>query len=293
MLGVVTFDTTLFGPASTLGAVQRSAHSAGYAVMVVSLPELDRESVARAVEQLRTYGVEGTLVIAPHEAATSTLEELTHYGPLVAVEAGAAVGVPVVSVDQFQGAFTATSHLLELGHATVWHVAGPLDWLGAQQRIEGWQAAVVAAGADVPALHVGDWSPRSGYEAGRMLAADPSVTAIFAANDPMAFGVARALREAGRGVPADVSLVGFDDMPEAEFFNPPLTTVRQSFAEVGQTSVNLLLSLMHGDEPVRDCAKIVPELVIRSSTRLLRKPASARPARRAVAAPSTPARPRR
>ena len=98
----------------------------------------------------------------------------------------------MVTVDQVAGAAAATRHLLELGHRTVWHLAGPPDWLEAQQRVDGWMAALAAAGADPPPLLSGDWSARSGYELGQRLAGVRDATAIFAANDQMALGVLRA-----------------------------------------------------------------------------------------------------
>ncbi len=155
----------------------------------------------------------------------------------MAVEAGPQDAVPVVAVDQFAGAVSATQHLLDLGHTSVSHISGPADWLETQERIEGWRATLEAAGIEAPPPLAGDWSARAGYDLGRRLTADPSVTAIFAANDQMALGVLRALHEAGRQIPAEVSVVGFDDIPEAPYFMPPLTTVRQDFIEVGSRSL--------------------------------------------------------
>jgi DNA-binding LacI/PurR family transcriptional regulator len=172
----------------------------------------------------------------------------------------------VVTVDQVAGAATATRHLLELGHRTVWHVAGPSDWLEARQRIDGWTAALEEAGADPPPLLSGDWSARSGYELGKRLATVRDVTAIFAANDQMALGILRALYEAGREVPRDLSIVGFDDIPEAQFFTPPLTTVHQDFNEVGRQSLMLLLDEIGA--PTRSSSRVVvpPGLKVREST---------------------------
>ena len=166
-LGVVSFDTTLYGPASTLYAIERAAHDAGYFITIVSLEALDRASVLSAVERLRMQGVDGILVIAPLEGSGEALVDLPRDVPLVAVEAGPADALPVVAVDQFAGAALATRHLLELGHPTVVHIAGPADFLEAAQRIDGWRATLEAAGAEVPPILVGDWSPRSGYELGR------------------------------------------------------------------------------------------------------------------------------
>src|SRR4051794_33275381 len=165
-LGVVSFDTTLYGPGSTLFAIEQAAHAAGYFITIVSLLALDRASVLNAVERLRVQGVDGILVITPQEGAAQALVNLPADVPLVAVEAGPAQSVPVVAVDQFGGAAAATRLLLDLGHRTVWHLAGPADWLEAQQRVAGWRSTLEAAGAEVPPMLVGDWSPRSGYQLG-------------------------------------------------------------------------------------------------------------------------------
>ena len=183
---------------------------------------------------------------------------------MVATEAGPGESVPLVSVDQVEGARLATQHLLELGHRTIWHISGPSDWLEAQDRVDGWRSTLEAAGAAPPPVLVGDWSARAGHELGRELGAD--VTAVFVANDQMALGVLRSLHEAGRRIPADISVVGFDDIPEAEYFTPPLTTVRQNFNEMGRRSLLLLLEQIESRSraPVRET--VPPELIVRAST---------------------------
>ncbi len=265
-LGVVSFDTTLYGPASTLFGIERAAHAEDYFVSVVSVTTLDRESILSAVERLRAQGVDGVLVIAPLQSAADAVVHVPGDLPVVAVEAGPEHTVPVVAVDQVAGATAATRHLLELGHRTVWHVAGPSGWVEAHQRTDGWLAALEAAGADAPPVLAGDWSARSGYELGRRLVTVRDVTAIFAANDQMALGILRAVHEAGRAVPRELSVVGFDDIPEAQYFTPPLTTVRQDFMEVGRQSLMLLLAQMDG--PARSPSRVVvePELTVREST---------------------------
>jgi DNA-binding LacI/PurR family transcriptional regulator len=264
-LGVVSFDTTLYGPASTLFAIEQAAHAAGYFITIVSLLAMDRAAVLGAVDRLRVQGVDGILVITPQEGAAEAVANLPAAVPVVAVEAGPPGSVPVVAVDQFAGAVSATQLLLDLGHRTVWHVAGPRDFLEAQQRVEGWRATLKAAGAQTPPVLTGDWSPRSGYEVGRRLAEDPAVTAVFVANDQMALGVLRALHERGRSIPREISVVGFDDIPEAQYFTPPLTTVRQDFGEMGRSSLRLLLDLMRSGQPPSRLT-IAPELVVRRST---------------------------
>jgi len=266
-LGVVSFDTTLYGPASTLFGIERAAHEAQYFITVVSLAALDRESVLSAVERLRAQGVDGILVIAPQEGAAHAVADIPPSVPLVAVEGGHPDTAPLVAIDQFAGAAAATTHLLELGHRTVSHIAGPAEWLEAQQRTAGWKATLEAAGAPVPPVVGGDWSPRSGYELGRQLLRDGHPSAIFVANDQMALGVLRALHEADYEIPRQTSVVGFDDIPEAQYYTPPLTTVRQDFREIGRRSLRLMLDMVEaGGEGPASPPMVQPELILRSST---------------------------
>ncbi len=148
--GVVSFDTTLYGPASTLLGIERAAHEAGYFISVASLKALNRFSVTEAIDRLRLQGVDGILVIAPYDDAAEALLHAPADIPLVAVEAGPADAVPLVTIDQFAGAEYATRHLLDLGHRTVWHISGPLDFIEAQQRVEGWRATLHGAGIEPP-----------------------------------------------------------------------------------------------------------------------------------------------
>jgi DNA-binding LacI/PurR family transcriptional regulator len=265
-LGVVSFDTTLYGPASTLFGIERAAHEAGYFIIVASLEALSRSSVVDAVERLRRQGVEGILVIAPHLEASDALLHAPTDVPLVAAEAGPERAVPVVAVDQVAGAASATRHLLDLGHETVWHITGPPNFIESRQRREGWRATLEAAGADVPVPLVGDWSPRAGYDLGQELSGNPEVSAVFVANDQMALGLLRALHEAGREVPGELSVVGFDDIPEAAYFQPPLTTVRQDFIEMGRRSLQLLLRTIETGRRGSAGSLVPPELIVRGST---------------------------
>ncbi|TDE07958.1 LacI family DNA-binding transcriptional regulator [Jiangella asiatica] len=268
-LGVVAFDTTLYGPASTLFGIEQAARDAGYFVSIVSLKTITRKNVDEALDYLTAQAVDGMIAIAPQIEAAAAVSRVPGHLPVVAVEGGEAGATPVVAVDQVAGARLATQHLLDLGHRTVWHVAGPAEWLEAEGRTTGWQATLEQAGAPVPRLIQGDWSPRAGYEAGRAIAADREAGAIFVGNDQMALGLLRALTEAGIRVPDDISVVGFDDIPEAEFFSPPLTTVRQDFAEVGRRSIGLLLDLIESGSVGRDEHErivVPPTLVTRKST---------------------------
>ena len=265
-LGVISIDTVAFGPASVLLGLERAAHAHGYSVSVARLASLDRGSLFRALDQLQRQSVEGSSSTPAQDGITHELDRRVMDVPLVAVEDTPEAVVPIVAVDQAAGAAAATRLLLDLGHRTVAHIAGPKDWSSARRRIEGWRAVLESAEVPVPPPLFGDWSVRSGYELGRLLAQDREVTAIFAANDEMALGVMRAMFEAGREVPRDVSIIGFDDVPFARYLTPPLTTVRQDFEEIGERSVQMLLDAIGGVDDARVRAAITPELVVRDST---------------------------
>ena len=222
-LGVITADTMLYGPTSMLYGFERAAHDA-YFVSVASLPALDRRSMLDAVERFLGQGIEGIIVIATVDTAVAALAHVPSEVPLVAVGCGTRASVTSVAIDNAAGAAAATRYLLSLGHETVYHVAGPLSCLDAKERVDGWQQALREAGAAEPAVLAGDWSASSGYELGSRLAAEPGLTAVFCGNDTMALGVIRALVERGLRVPGDVSVTGFDDVPEAGYYLPPLTT---------------------------------------------------------------------
>jgi DNA-binding LacI/PurR family transcriptional regulator len=195
----------------------------------------------------------GSLILPPHVK-------------VVVVDSDASDRFPVVDTDQHEGARAAVRHLLDLGHRTVWHLAGPEESFAAGRRADAWETALREKGIEAPPLLRGDWSPESGYQAGLRLAQEPGCTAVFAANDQMALGVLRALHESGKEVPEDVSVVGFDDIPEASSFIPPLTTVHQDFTKVGELCVDVALRELRG-ENVQDGTRLVPtRLVVRSST---------------------------
>lgn len=264
-LGVLARPGTLFGPTSLLYAVEEAAREAEYAVTVVSLESLEASSLASAMALLLRQGVDGVVAIAPLMGTDEAVARAARDVPFVAVEGAPDSGLAVVAVDQEQGARLATQHLLDLGHETVWHVSGPSGFLEAAGRLLGWRTTLEAAGASVPPALSGDWSPQSGFEAGQVLARIADATAVFAANDQMALGLLRALRENDRRVPQDVSVVGFDDVPEAGFFSPPLTTIRQDFTEVGRQSLAAIVAQMESGRASRDRVVIPAELVVRRS----------------------------
>ncbi|HET6857555.1 MAG TPA: LacI family DNA-binding transcriptional regulator [Streptomyces sp.] len=265
ILGVISFDAARHGPASILTAINTEARETGYLISSIALPPSDAGSVMQAVERLAAEGADGVIAIAPQQHTDKALTDVVPAIPLVTVDSHLGSDTPVVTSDSAAGAGLAVEHLLALGHSTVWHIAGPVGWLAAEQRVLGWRRALEAAGADVPDPLIGDWSASSGYSLGRQLASRADVTAVFAANDHMALGVLRALHEGGRRVPDDVSVIGYDDIPEAPYLLPPLTTVHNDFAETGRRALHLLLRQLQPDA-ARDVRSLVPvELIVRDS----------------------------
>ncbi|MGH3157485.1 MAG: LacI family DNA-binding transcriptional regulator [Streptosporangiaceae bacterium] len=270
-LGVICVDSTLYGPASMLYGIEQAARHS-YFVAIASLPALNRRSVLGAIDRFLGQAVEGIIVLAPVTTAVAALSYVPAEVPLVAVGCGTHASLASVAIDNAAGAALATRYMLELGHKTVHHLAGLSSWLDARERVEGWRAELRGAGAPEPAMLSGDWSAASGYRVGYELATRPEVTAVFCANDHMALGLLRALSEQGRRVPGDISVIGFDDIPESAYFLPPLTTVRQDFGELGRRALDRLLYRIanthrgaHTDG-LGPSTPIAPELVIRSST---------------------------
>jgi DNA-binding LacI/PurR family transcriptional regulator len=265
-LGVIMFGVTDYGPAVTLQSISQAAESAGYFLNTVVLRALDRRTIVHAIDRLTGQGVDGLITIAPQTSLGRALQGMPHRVPMIALDDSLDVSVPVVAPDEFGGASKAVEYLLQLGHRTVWHVAGPQDWIAAQERLRGWRETLSGAGAPVHQPASGDWSAASGYQAGQVLARDPKVTAIFAANDQMAQGALLALHEAGRRIPEDVSVVGFDGTPDSAYLVPPLTSVRPDFAEAGRRCLALMLDLLESGPGPRARTIVPTDLVVRSSS---------------------------
>ena len=265
LLGVVALNTTLYGPASLLTAFERAAGNAGFAVSVGSVGSLDRQSISAVIERHLDQRVAGIVAIAPVASAAEAMDGLTAEVPLVTIDGDPQRATAGVTVDQAAGARAATQHLLDAGHRTVWHVSGPADWFDSAGRVAGWEATLRDAGAEVPPVLPADWSAASGYRVGQTLARIPEVTAVFAANDHLALGILRALHERGLRVPDDISVVGFDDVPEAGYFIPPLTTVRPDFHAVAERALSLLLLQIEAGTPSAELHTLAPALVQRNS----------------------------
>ncbi len=265
-IGVVTMRNHSSSGGRITAGIENAALAVGYTVSVATTPSLDTSAVEAALSRLADQDVEGVVLAVPLIHTNRRIEQLTESVPTVTVDGSRTAATEVVAMDQARVAELATRHLLDLGHHSVWHVAGPAQWLEAVERREGWRLTLEAAGRPVPPVLEGDWSPASGYRNGLVLGRVPDVTAVFVASDEMAFGLLKALHETGRRVPEDISVVGVDDIDLAEYGRPPLTTVAQPFGEMGALAVTHLLRSITAPDTLPEPPTVEPRLVVRSST---------------------------
>ena len=270
-LGVVAQTLATVGNSALLQAVAESAEARVYALAVVTLGAEGR--IGDAFDRLRDQGVDGGIVL--NEASALAREADPAGLALVVVDAPEDPRFAVIGTDHAAGARAATALLLARGAATVHHIAGPEGSFASAERERGWREELTAHGREIPDPLCGDWSAGSGHGLGALLAADPTVTAVFAANDQMALGALRAFADEGRRIPDDVAVVGFDDIADAAEFRPPLTTVRQDFAALGEQAVRLVVARIEiaagagarGAEPASDTVPTLhqPAVVVRRS----------------------------
>lgn len=256
-LGVIASDATLYGPAVGIAALEAAARDAGRWIATAYADASVEASVRDAADRLLAQGVDGLIVLAPHAA---TLTALTDAHPGVAI---AALHTGSGAERQEAGAALAISHLVALGHRRIGRVAGPGEWLEARSREAGMLRAFGDAGVEPGPRWSGDWTAADGAAVAPAIVAEVrsagGPTAIAAANDQMALGLIAGLREAGVDVPGDVSIVGFDDNPDAAYYRPALTTVGLDLRGEARRAVAEVLG---------EAASVPapPRLVVRAST---------------------------
>lgn len=266
LIGVATVSELVYTTFSNILGVERAARDAGYATLVSTTSD-PMGGITQAIGDLLEHGVDGLVVSEPVDFAEWD-PALVGRTPVVSIRSdfGRADRI-AVGYDQAAAAQSATEHLLELGHQTVWHVVAGHASRIADGRRHGWEAALRSAGAEVPsvvtAAHQG---ARGGYASGIALLRDPKVTAVFAVNDLVAYGLLRAAFELGRRVPEDLSIVGFADLPEAEFQAVPLTTIREDSMLLARRAVEELLGIMDGGDTTPRKIELPLHLVVRRST---------------------------
>ncbi|WP_395244293.1 substrate-binding domain-containing protein [Agromyces sp. MMS24-K17] len=270
-IGLIQAGRPDFGPSNAALGFNEAARDAGYTVSQASMRSVDADAITQAVHRLVLQRVEAIVVISGEREGVEVLRGIDAGVPVVAVASEEEPGLHRVSIDQYAGARLATEHLIGLGHREIRHVTGPADSMDASERRRGWADTMRAQGLHVAEPISGDWLPASGYAAGRVLLSDRAATAVFVANDHMTLGLLHACREAGVAVPDALSVVGFDDIPEAAFFAPPLTTVRQDFEELGRDVMATVLDVLGagagaGGAGLPDRPARVPALIPRAST---------------------------
>ena len=264
VIGIVGSNSALYGPSSIQRSVEEAARAAGYFSSMVPLAEVTREALSDALDHLARQSVEAIVMIAAQEDALAVAHAADSGVPMIVVEGDLSGRGLSVGVDQIDGARQATGHLISLGHRVIDHIAGPTTWTEARGRRIGYEEAMRDAGLEVRESPVGDWTPARGYAIGCDLARRSEATAVFVANDQMAIGVLHAFARNGLRVPDDVSVIGFDDLPESAYLNPALTTIRQDFKAVGQRAIELVIATLDG--ATLEVPLIAPELIIREST---------------------------
>lgn len=264
-IGVLSSQTAQYGPTTSINAIEIAAREAGYRLSVTSTNSSDYASIRASLDYLLSQSIEALVVIAPQVRVFDAIQELSIHIPFITLESTGRDPGRSLSVDQQEGARLATRHLIELGHTDILHISGPQDWIEAEARMQGYLKELSDADLRTRAPILGDWTAHFGYYAGLELLRFKDFSAVFCGNDQMALGFIHACREMGYSVPDDISIVGFDDIPEAAHFFPPLTTIRQNFAEIGRRAVSILLGELHGD-PELSHAPIAAELILRDST---------------------------
>lgn len=265
-IGLITPGVSDYGPSSIAMHVNIAARAARYSVDTVSTVDQQPEAVRATIEGLLRQRVDAIVVIVQEASALEVIRGLDLGIPLVASASTSRRDPRIVSIDQYRGARSAVRHLVELGHTRILHVAGPSRAVDAIERVRGWREELAANRLEVTEPFHGDWSAASGYRAADELDIVPG-SAIFVSNDQMSIGLMSALRQRGLSVPEHVSIVGFDDIPESAFLYPPLTTVRQDFAALGQLMVHkVLVALEESDSETSD-TPIPTQLILRDSTR--------------------------
>lgn len=248
--------------------IEAAVRRRGYGLALTTIKELSLSELSRASSDLVSHNVDGIVMITPIVGIDlKVIIALCAATPLVMVDIDPSERIPSVAIDQRHGAKLATQHLIELGHRKICEISGPLNWYDARLRHEGWLATLQGAGLTPGLSFEGNWTAAGGYAAmQQLLESGERFSAIVAGNDQMALGAICALREGGLRVPHDISLVGFDDVPEAAYFDPPLTTVRQDFQALGQQSIEYLMMLIGGATTSLHQSVLYPHLVVRSST---------------------------
>lgn len=275
-LGVVASGVEYFGPVRTLVGIEQQANELGYSLLLSLVHEAEQDDGLAFLTSLLAHQVDGIIWAVPEvgnhrDRLCQRVQEIDV--PVVFLSARPRPGIASVSVDNYAGVRRLMAHLLEQGRRRIGIITGPRGWWEAEQREQAWRDALQEAGIqELDDLRVeGDWSPLSG-EVGmtRLLAQAPGMDALFACNDHMALGALAVMRRAGLRAPEDIAVVGFDNIPGAAHFYPPLTSVKQGLSAIGATAVQMLKRILEARESEEvfqpEVEWVQPQLVIRESS---------------------------
>lgn len=276
-LGVAASGLEYYGPSHSLIGVEQGATEQGFSILLNLLHQTENENVEQIVNGLISRQVEGIIWAVPEIGSNRVwFREIVPQLaiPVIFLNTQSNETLHVVEINNRNGGYMATKHLLERGYRKIGLIAGPLTWWTARERRRGWQEALTAEGIPFNDSQVaeGDWSAESGerglYELSEKF---PDVQAVFACNDQMALGLMRAARKLGKRIPEDLAVLGFDDIPESAFFFPPLTTIRQNLYQLGHMAVQTFVRIREAEqkgEPIIPAQTqwLQPQLVIREST---------------------------
>jgi DNA-binding LacI/PurR family transcriptional regulator len=247
-IGALTHEISQVGPSRIVEGASAAAREAGYVLDIVSLDTRNPSAIEESLALITQHDLAGVLALGVTDEMTKAFEATAFRVPAyVAVESDGLTGDPRAELSRV-GLPALVSHLAGLGHRRLMHLAGPAEWSAARNRIRAYEAAVAAQGLESIGILHGDWSAASGYRAIANLPEAPTATALVAANDQMALGAMLALKEFGLRIPEDVSVVGIDDIPEAAYLDPPLTTVRNDFETQGRAAMHQLLARIEHSE---------------------------------------------
>ncbi len=273
-LGVIVAGLRYLGVSQTLNGITEECEASGYALLLKELPRFDGTNIVPIVESLIAHRVEGIIFAAPElgdnvQAVQAQLPSTCP--PILFVKSQPHPQYTTVSIDNYAGSRRAVEYLAGLGRRRIGMISGPMEWLEARQRWQGWADTMAALGTPVSEQHwcAGSWSSASGVTAfARLVERYPQLDAVFASNDQMALGVLHYAYTHGIRVPEQLAVVGFDDLSEAAQFSPALTTVRQPLRELGSLAVKTLLGQIEADSdaPAERLLMLQPELVVRDST---------------------------
>jgi len=269
-LAVITYGMEHYGLTQMVVNIEQYARKAGYDIIYSNVNLEDSDDIDSRIASTAQWSVDGIILIAPIKNVyyDRIFGQLTSTStPFILFDNAPDIQSPSIRINQEAGGFATTQHLIKIGHQQLVTIKGPQNWFGAESRLNGYYHALEMAGLTSVAEIEGDWTAHSGYTAMKKLLQQHSFTAIVAGNDQMALGAIHAMIEAGIRIPEDVSIVGFDDIPEASFFLPALTTVKQDFHLLAQRGIQYLIDLIQNPQIIAGPRLIEPQIVIRNSTR--------------------------